>query len=64
MKEEDTALLPEILNVTKLAGLLGVTNQTIVRYINEGRLPGYKVVPGRYLVTREKLIGFINDNSK
>jgi excisionase family DNA binding protein len=40
-----------ILDVVDLSALLRVSAQTARRYINEGRIPAYRVVSGKYLIS-------------
>ena len=53
-----------ILDVIDLAVLLRVSAQTARRYINEKRIPAYKVVPGKYLISIRRLIEHIEENGK
>jgi excisionase family DNA binding protein len=46
-----------------LAVLLRVSAQTARRYINEGRIPAYRVVPGKYLISIKQLIEYIEENA-
>ena len=52
-----------ILDVYDLAVLLRVSPQTARRYINEGRIPGYRVVPGRWLISVDHLKRHIESHS-
>jgi excisionase family DNA binding protein len=52
-----------ILDVVDFAVLLRVSAQTARRYINEGRIPAYRVVPGKYLISIRQLIEYIEENS-
>jgi len=53
-----------ILDVVDLAVLLRVSVQTARRYINEDRIPAYRVVPGKYLISVELLKKHIEENLK
>ena len=64
MNEKPTETIPEILDAGDLAELLRVNRQTILRYINANKLPACRIVPGKYLVTKERLIEFINKGSQ
>jgi len=55
-REERELLDAGILNVEDLADLLNVSKQTARRYINNGRIPAYRVVPGKYLISVRQLI--------
>ena len=52
-----------ILDVVDLASLLRVSVQTARRYINEGRIPAYKVVPGKYLISVDMLKAYIQEKA-
>ena len=52
-----------ILDVIDLAVLLRVSAQTARRYINEKRIPAYRVVPGKYLISIKQLTEFIEENA-
>lgn len=39
-----------LINTTRAARRLGVTSQTVRRWIDEGRLSGHRTATGRYLV--------------
>ena len=51
-----------ILDVGDLSELLRVSVQTARRYINEGRIPAYRVVPGKYLISVNVLRSTLKDN--
>ena len=53
-----------ILDVIDLAVLLRVSAQTARRYINEKRIPAYRVVPGKYLISVKQLMEHIEENGK
>jgi excisionase family DNA binding protein len=53
-----------ILDVVDLAVLLRVSVQTARRYINEKRVPAYRVVPGKYLISVDYLKQYIKDKSE
>ncbi len=53
-----------ILDVGDLSELLRVSVQTARRYINEGRIPAYRVVPGKYLISVNLLKKYIEEKSK
>ena len=59
---EDQDLSRGILNVNGLMDLLCVTRQTAINYIREGKVPAYKVGPGKYLISVGKLIKVIEEN--
>lgn len=52
-----------LLDVVDLAVLLRVSDQTARRYINEKRIPAYKVVPGKYLISVKQLEKYIEENA-
>ena len=52
-----------ILDVVDLAVLLRVSDQTARRYINEKRIPAYRVVPGKYLISVKQLEKHIEENA-
>jgi excisionase family DNA binding protein len=51
-----------LLDVVDLAVLLRVSDQTARRYINEKRIPAYRVVPGKYLISVKQLEKYIEEN--
>lgn len=52
-----------LLDVVDLAVLLRISSQTARRYINEKRIPAYKVVPGKYLISVKQLEKYIEENA-
>ena len=52
-----------LMDVIDLAILLRVSPQTARRYINEKRIPAYKVVPGKYLISVKLLEKYIEENA-
>ena len=52
-----------ILDIVDLAVLLRISSQTARRYINEKRIPAYKVVPGKYLISVKQLEKYIEENA-
>lgn len=54
--EGEELLVPGILNERDMASILGVSVQTVRRYLSEGKIPAYRVVPGKYLISTEQLI--------
>lgn len=52
-----------ILDVGDLAVLLRVDNKTARRYINNRRIPAYKVVNGKYLISVDHLKEYIKENA-
>ena len=53
-----------VLDVIDLAVLLRVSPQTAIRYINNKRIPAYRVVSGKYLISVDQLKDYIKENSK
>jgi excisionase family DNA binding protein len=51
----------DLLNVTEVATYLGLHRRTVQRYVQEGKLPAYKVGK-RYMVRREDLIKFLEEH--
>ncbi|MBE3088690.1 MAG: helix-turn-helix domain-containing protein [Actinobacteria bacterium] len=52
-----------ILDIVDLSVLLRVSVQTARRYINEKRIPAYRVVPGKYLISVKQLEKYIEENT-
>ena len=63
MNGKHTEAIPEILDAGDLADLLRVSTQTAQRYILEGHIPAARIVKGKYLVSRAKLIEFIDSKT-
>ena len=63
LEERDEISNIGILDVVDLASLLRVSVQTARRYINDGRIPAYRVVPGKYLISVEQLKEYIKENA-
>jgi excisionase family DNA binding protein len=61
--EEKQGAIPEIMDAGDLAELLRVSKQTAIRYIRQGQIPAARIVKGKYLVSRTKLIEFIDANT-
>ncbi len=62
-KEREEVLDAGILSPEDLAYVLGVTVKTIIRYISRGRIPAYRVVDGKYLISTSQLIRHIEKNA-
>ena len=62
--EGEELLVPGILNERDMASILGVSVQTVRRYITENRIPAYRVVPGKYLISTEQLIEKIKSEAE
>jgi excisionase family DNA binding protein len=60
MDERQAETIPAILDVGDIADLLRVSTQTALRYIRQGSIPAARIVSGKYLVSRTKLIEFID----
>ncbi len=54
--EGEELLVPGILNERDMASILGVSVQTVRRYLSKGKIPAFRVVPGKYLISTEQLI--------
>ena len=52
-----------ILDVEDLAILLRISKQTAMKYLREKRIPSYKVVNGKYLISVPYLMKFIEENT-
>ena len=52
-----------VLDGNDLAVLLRVSPETARRYINEKRIPAYRVVPGKYLISVKQLERHIEENA-
>lgn len=52
-----------ILDVVDLATLLRVSEQTARRYINDKKIPAYRVANGKYLISVDHLKKYIEDNA-
>jgi excisionase family DNA binding protein len=61
--EEKQGAIPEILDAGDLAELLRVSKQTAIRYIRQGSIPAARIVKGKYLVSRARLIEFIDEKT-
>jgi excisionase family DNA binding protein len=53
-----------ILDIGDLSELLRVSVQTARRYVNDRRIPAYRVVPGKYLISVDLLKKHIEEKSK
>ena len=62
-QQEKDVLDVGILNIDDLADLLDISKQTVRRYINEGRIPAYRVVPGKYLISQRQLVEHIEKHA-
>ncbi len=62
-QQEREVLDTGILNLNDLAELLDVSKQTARRYINNGRIPAYRVVPGKYLISARQLMEHIEKHT-
>lgn len=48
--------IPDILNLSDIAELLSVSKPTAKKLLDEGIIPGYKFLRGKYLVSKRQLI--------
>ena len=60
---EDQELPQGILNVNVLMDLICVTRQTLISYIKEGKIPAYRLSPGKYLISSRQLIKTIESKT-
>lgn len=54
--------IPEVLTTGDVARLCGVAARTASKWIDLGRLQGYKLPNGHRRVTREAMLSFIREN--
>lgn len=57
-----TEELPMFLTVMDVANLLGISKSSAYELANEQGFPKLKVVAGRTIVPRDRLIDWLNDN--
>ncbi len=55
-KEKISSGIPDILDLGDLAELLRVSKPTAKKLVEEGIIPGYKFLRGKWLITKRQLI--------
>lgn len=59
---KNTSELPMFLTVMDVANLLGISKSSAYELANEQGFPKLKVVAGRTIVPRDRLISWLDDN--
>lgn len=55
--------MEQLLTIGEVAGELRISDTAVYRLIADGRMPHVRVGTRRYLITRDQLNSFIDDNS-
>jgi len=55
--------IPDIMDIGDLVELLRVSKQTVMKCIEDGKIPAYKIAKGKYLITKRQLIKTIEKRS-
>jgi len=61
MKSEVEQCSPEYITVGFIARRCGVSNTTVLRWIEKGQLPAFRLPAGHYRVEREDFAGFLTN---
>jgi len=56
-------LYPEFMTTGFVAEHCGVTNATVLRWIEKGRLPAFRLPDRHYRIHREDFVGFLTEYS-